>query len=67
MASENSVATMHRCVLTPVQEAALTLVYECFGGASDEYLQFCKFLVVQKQGLEWLEDSINPEQEGSTQ
>ncbi len=46
--------------LTPEQDHALTLVRECFGGLSDEFLRFCRFLVEHKQGQEWKDEPIPP-------
>jgi hypothetical protein len=58
-----------KCVLTPQQEAALMLVNSCFGNGSPEALRFCKFLVVEQQGLEWIDDDVdfNPLESGSAQ
>ena len=49
-----------KCELTPEQEAALDLVRECFGMGSMEHLRFCKFLIVQKQVLTWINEGILP-------
>lgn len=53
--------------LTPMQEAALALVNECFGRGSLEALRFCKFLIVEKQGLEWINEGVEPLDWESTQ
>lgn len=53
-----------KCRLTREQEVAFMLVSECFGNGSPVALQFCKFLIVEKQGLEWDEcppRAIEPE------
>lgn len=48
------------CAITPEQEVALRLVNECFGLGSIEALRFCKFLIVEKQGLEWINEGVEP-------
>lgn len=58
------------CAITPEQRVALELVTECFGDTSPEVLEFCRFLVEDKQGLvfEWTCDvatSLEPEQPSS--
>ena len=45
--------------MTEVEQAALVLVLDCFGGASMELLRFVRFLT-ERHGLPWLEDSANP-------
>lgn len=42
-----------KCVLTPEQERAYMLVFECFGSTSLITLHFMKFLIEKKQGLVW--------------
>lgn len=49
-----------KSTFTPEQEVAIALVRECFGIGSMEHLRFCKFLIVQKQGLEWINEGFEP-------
>lgn len=52
----NSTIDAPKCVFPPAEEAAMVLVSRCFGSASRELLAFTRFLV-ERQGLEWLQDS----------